>query len=259
MAVSIMKRWGGTRLPPVHISESRGIRTLHIGGDAIQSAMRLADPDALELHYTRAMMAFLLLVPEPRDVLLIGLGGGSIARFLRHRCAASRIVAIELNPQVVAAARAWFGLPPDDARLRVDIADGLAYVPAHPQCCDVLMLDAFEDGRSVPALSTFRYYQHCRRALRAGGLLVQNFMSDERRLAAYVARVETAFDGRVLQLPAANRVNTIVFAANGLAASWSLATLEKRAAVLERRLHLPYRAMLKRLVDANRSGGLIEG
>ena len=53
---------------------------LHVGGEAIQSAMRMDDPFALELDYTRCMMAFLLFHPQPRRALMIGLGGGSIAR-----------------------------------------------------------------------------------------------------------------------------------------------------------------------------------
>jgi len=39
------------------------VRTLHVGGEAIQSAMCIAEPDALALDYTRCMMAFLLFSP----------------------------------------------------------------------------------------------------------------------------------------------------------------------------------------------------
>jgi hypothetical protein len=53
---------------------------MHLGGTAIQSAMRLATPDMLELHYTRTMMAALLVNDAPRELLMIGLGGGSIVR-----------------------------------------------------------------------------------------------------------------------------------------------------------------------------------
>jgi spermidine synthase len=48
------------------VSEERGVRTLHVGGEAIQSSMRLSAPYALELDYTRCMMAFLLFHPRPR-------------------------------------------------------------------------------------------------------------------------------------------------------------------------------------------------
>src|SRR4030081_554830 len=66
---------------PTAVSASRGLRTLHVGGDAIQSSMRLDDPFALALDYTRCMMAFLLFHPAPREALMIGLGGGSLVKF----------------------------------------------------------------------------------------------------------------------------------------------------------------------------------
>ncbi|HKW36510.1 MAG TPA: hypothetical protein VJO54_01730, partial [Burkholderiales bacterium] len=47
----------------IEIVEEDGVRVLQIGGDAIQSAMRLSAPDAIELDYVRAMMAFLLFRP----------------------------------------------------------------------------------------------------------------------------------------------------------------------------------------------------
>jgi len=73
------------RRPDLVVSEERGVRHLHVGGEAIQSAMRLEDPFALELDYTRCMMAFLLLHPAPRRALMIGLGGGSLAKLVfRH-------------------------------------------------------------------------------------------------------------------------------------------------------------------------------
>ena len=50
----------------VYISEKFGVRTLHIGSDTVQSSMRIARPNDLEVSYTRSMMAFLLFKPSPR-------------------------------------------------------------------------------------------------------------------------------------------------------------------------------------------------
>ena len=63
--------------PEVVVSEEEGVRYLHLGGDHIQSAMRIDAPDELELDYTRTTMAFLLFHPRPRECLMVGLGGGS--------------------------------------------------------------------------------------------------------------------------------------------------------------------------------------
>ena len=55
----------------IAVTDARGVRTLHVGGEAIQSAMRIDDPFALALDYTRCMMAFLLFHPRPRQALMI--------------------------------------------------------------------------------------------------------------------------------------------------------------------------------------------
>ena len=92
----------------VDVSECDGIRSLHLGSKTVQSSMRVSAPDELELAYTRSMMSFLLFNPEPVRFLMVGLGGGSLAKFVYHRMPAARTTAVELNPQVVAAARAYF-------------------------------------------------------------------------------------------------------------------------------------------------------
>src|SRR5512134_1922886 len=103
----------------VEVSERDGVRYLHLGSATIQSAMRLARPNDLELSYTRCMLAFLLFVPPPRHAVMIGLGGGSLAKFIHSRMPDTRVTAVEINPQVVAAARQFFALPEASDRLAV--------------------------------------------------------------------------------------------------------------------------------------------
>ena len=117
---------------PVDISEEAGVRYLHFGSEWIQGAMRIARPWALELDYTREMMASLLLRAEPawpRSVLLIGLGAASLTKFLyRHRPQA-KLTVVEIEPSVVAAAQQFFKLPEDPKRLKIEIADGVVRQP----------------------------------------------------------------------------------------------------------------------------------
>ena len=95
----------------VQISEEDGVRYLHLGTDTIQSAMRLADPDELVLSYTRSMLAFLLFGPEPRRIVNVGLGGGSLAKWIHRHLSVAEQVVLELNPRVIACARRYFNLP----------------------------------------------------------------------------------------------------------------------------------------------------
>ena len=74
----------GSYAKPFAIDNGRR-RSLHFSLAHVQSAMRIEEPFALELAYTRKMMAFRLFLPDPKRVLIIGLGGGSLAKYCyRH-------------------------------------------------------------------------------------------------------------------------------------------------------------------------------
>ena len=158
----------------VYISEKFGVRTLHIGSDTVQSSMRLSKPNDLEVSYTRSMMGFLLFNPQPRSVLMIGLGGGSIAKFIYHRFPEARAVAVEVNQQVVDVARQYFFVPPNDERLEIVVTDGAAYVHDQPLSADVVIVDGYDAESQVEALSTPAFYRDCAKALTADGILVVN-------------------------------------------------------------------------------------
>jgi spermidine synthase len=245
------KKWKPSADHSVTIAEERGVRSLHIGGLAIQSAMRLSSPDTLELHYTRAMMSFMLFVPQPADLLMIGLGGGSMAKFLYRRMAQTRITVIEIRPEVVAAARSYFEVPVDDARMRVVVDDGARYVPAHPSSADVLLLDGFDDGVQPPVLCSQDFYDAAFEVLRPGGILAVNFMAEDRRLDAMCARLEKSFSGRILMLEAADKVNVVVLALREGPAKIAWTELRARGSALQLSHGLPFDRFLVSLRERN--------
>jgi len=233
----------------VAVSDARGVRTLHVGGEAIQSSMRIDDPFALALDYTRCMMAFLLFHPDPRRALMIGLGGGSLAKFFHKRLRTTSTRVVELDPHVVAAARQHFALPPDDARLSVEIGDGAEALA--PECCDVLVLDAFEDELHVPRLASQEFYDGAFLSLTEPGALVVNFMNDDPKFDATLQRLERAFGGAVLAMPALYDPNILVFALKGIPARVQWSALKERADRLEARLGLPFTRYVSRLRAMN--------
>jgi spermidine synthase len=249
--VKVLRKLVRPRAASVEVSESKGVRTLHLGGEAIQSAMRLSDPDALELDYTQAMMACALFTPAPRDVAMIGLGAGSLAKFVHRHFPQTGVVAVEISPKVVAAARSFFDLPREGERFRIVVADGAAYVPAHAASADLLMVDGFEDGKVVTSLCTQSFYDAAFAMLRPGGTMVANFMAEEPRFGTYLARIERAFGGRVLLLPAADKVNMIAFGIKGGPSRYAIDGLREQARALRRRLGLPYEAFVRDLLDTN--------
>jgi spermidine synthase len=238
-----------TGRPALVVSEERGVRHLHVGGEAIQSAMRLEDPYALELDYTRCMMAFLLFHPAPRRALMIGLGGGSLAKFFHRRLAGLRTRVIEYDERVIAAARSLFHVPADDARLRIEHGDGV--VALAPESCDLLVVDGFEDESASPALVQQAFFDAAARALEAPGAFVMNLMDDDRELDRHLRRIERAFGGAVLAFKALRDPNIVVIALKGAPREIAWRELRGRAEALERRYGLPFTRMVERLRAMN--------
>jgi spermidine synthase len=234
----------------VAVSDARGVRTLHVGGEAIQSAMRIDDPYALALDYTRCMMAFLLFHPRPRAALMIGLGGGSLAKYCFKFLKGTSIRVVELDARVVAAAREHFALPPDGARFRVEVGDGADALA--PECCDVLVVDAFQDELHVPALASASFYDGAFLALAEPGVMVVNFMDDDPRLDQALGRLERAFGGAVVAMKALYDPNVLAFALKGMPSRARWDDLRRRAQSLESRLGLPFGRYVSRLRAMNR-------
>ena len=131
----------------VEVSESRGVRSLYLGSPTVQSSMSLAHPNDLILDYTKAMMSFLLFHVRVHSVACIGLGGGSIPKFIRKMLPEINICVIENSQQVINVARQYFFLPENDEKLSVVYSDGITWIDSAGEY-DVIMLDAF-DGLSL--------------------------------------------------------------------------------------------------------------
>lgn len=234
----------------VEVSERDGIRSLHLGSSTVQSSMKLADPVELVLSYTRTMMGFLLFHPAPRHVVMVGLGGGSLAKFIYHRVPGARITAIEANPQVITIARSHFHLPMDDERLRVVLGRGESWLSEANEGSDVLMVDGYDGNSQAEDLSTEDFYMNARRKLEPDGVLVVNLWSSDRRLDACLQRIERCFTA-CLCLPAERRGNLVAFAFCRAPRMTRWVALRSHARELERGLGLEFSRMVEALKEAN--------
>lgn len=236
----------------VYVSEKFGVRSLHIGSDTVQSAMRIARPLDLELSYTRSMMAFLLFHAEPRDVLMVGLGGGSVAKYVHHHFPEARVRVLELNPQVAAIARQCFQVPADGPRFEVIIGDGAEYMAREDVRADVIMVDGYDAESHVEELATREFYEHCRERLGAQGMLVVNLWGGDRQFNEVLKRIEAAFPEGSLCLPARKPGNVIAFGFRDRPPPLTWPELERRAAELEARYGLEFPQFVAGLHTMNR-------
>ena len=199
----------------IQVSEKSGVRYLHFSADWIQGAMRIQRPNALELSYTRDMMACLLLhePPWPRNVLLIGLGAGSLVKFIYHQLPETQITVIEIDPQVEIIARLYFKLPDDPKRINIVIDDGADYMRRDGKKFDAIFVDGFDKDGRAGILDTLPFYQACRSRLTDEGVMSVNLLGRSRGFEASAERIDKAFEGRSLLFPSCDSGNTIAFGA----------------------------------------------
>jgi spermidine synthase len=193
------------------VQEGGTFKALHFSIREIQSRMNLDDPCALELEYCRTMMGFLLFMPAPRRIGMIGLGGGSLAKFCHRYLPQTRVEVVEINPHVLAL-RHEFQIPPDDERLTVLQGDGVRYVREAAAASDVLMVDGFDYDGQPPALSSQAFYDDCFDHLEPDGMLVVNLFNHHAQYDVLVNRLRQSFADQVLVVEGADVSNSIVFA-----------------------------------------------
>jgi len=183
---------------------------------------------------------------------MIGLGGGSLAKFFHRRLRATRLRVVELDARHRRGrARALRAACERTPAWRSRIGDGAAALA--PECCDALIIDAFQDEQHVPQLASAEFlrrrFPRARGAGRDGGQLHGRRLAVRPGAAAPGAR----FRRRVLALPALYDPNLLVFALKGAPASVEWSALRRRAERLESRLGLPFARYVSRLRAMNRS------
>jgi spermidine synthase len=235
----------------VYIQDWHGVRAMSFNLGPVQSAMKVARPEELAGEYTRRIMAFLLFHPAARRIVMIGLGGGSLAKFVYREMPEASITVVEVNPKVVAAARSHFQLPQDDARLHIVIDEGSHYVATHEDNADVLIVDGFDLNGQPPSLCTQSFYDDCRAALRPGGVLVVNILGIDDSMDLYLERMDLSFGGTLLTLPSDEDGNFLVFAFQDAQPRAANEELIERAAHLQGRYGLAFPVFVRALTHAS--------
>ena len=211
-------RKNSNKLPEVTFSDEGPIRHLHLGTEWVQGTMLMDAPTVLYHEYIQRMMAWLPFVepdtvPE-RFAMQLGLGAGSLTKFC-HKEMRMRTVAIELNPQVLAACRGWFKLPADNARMQVVLNDAAVEIQDAKWwgTVDALQVDLYDHEAAAPVLDSLPFYNHCRRLLTDEGCMTVNLFGRSSSFTRSVEKISAAFGAdAVWAFKPTREGNTVVLA-----------------------------------------------
>lgn len=250
-----MRKYGGTIIHCtrdneglVEVVDAQGIRFLHFGTPPRQSALSLTAPERLELSYVRAMLAGLMFTKDPDRVLILGLGGGTLATFLLRAFPECRVDAVESRATVVTVARRFFGLP-EDPRLTVHVADAGAFIEAAATSNLVayshIFVDLFDREGLAGAVTLPNFTAALAKRLSDQGILAMNLWgSHPESYRSALGPLKLDFGEKILRLQVVGRGNVIIFGLGRALPAPHRHALTTRAGLLERRLGIEFSRFL---------------
>ena len=148
------------------------------GTDAIQSEMNLSNPLELTLSYSRHIMTALPIANQLQRILVVGLGGACMQRYLHQLLPDARIETAELDPEIRNIAARYFYFK-EDSRQVVHLGDGRTFLENSKDKYDIIFLDAFS-AVSIPySLATQEFLETVQEHLADGGVVCANLWDAE--------------------------------------------------------------------------------
>jgi spermidine synthase len=213
-----------------------------------QSEMRIDDPYALVNEYTREMMGFLAFQPRPKQILIIGLGGGSLVKYCHRHLPTTRITAVEIDPDVLSL-RSQFLVPLDDDRLTVIQADGadhVARMAARGERINAILVDAYDHTGIANAVVERSFVENTKQILGTNGIFVMNLVADSDDAERHVETVRQVF-GAAVVVAMRRGGNLVIFAGQTLHDPQRARLAVRNAERVEDRLGLFFPTLIQHL------------
>ncbi len=135
-----------------------------------QGGISLDVPDKLLFEYTQmSIVSLAFLEREPDDILMVGLGAGSIPRYLNRYYPDAAIDIVEIDPDMVSVAKEYFYFR-ENGNMRVYVEDGRVYVKRMQEKYDIIFLDAYQSDYIPFHLTTLEFLKEVKSKLKEDGV-----------------------------------------------------------------------------------------
>lgn len=218
------------------------------GWDYTESVSNLLDPDDLPLRYAQVMTIATIYPETARKILMLGLGGGSISTYLGRFMPEAAITTVEIDPDVITAAKTYFGLR-ETERMRYRAGDGRVFLSRNDELYDLILLDAYRGGYVPFHLLTREFYTLVKQRLTPGGAAAFNVHDGSKLYASTVKTLGEVFAALDLYPSGVGEVIAVASAS-----PLDPRTLERRAATLQERhgFRFPLPQILRRRLEQPR-------
>ncbi|MES2997562.1 MAG: methyltransferase domain-containing protein [Verrucomicrobiota bacterium] len=162
----------------------------------------------------------LLGKPAPQSVLMLGLAGGTAFRILRHLLPDARLVAVDIDAEIVALAREHMAL--EKCGIEVHIADAYPWLAKNREKFDVVIDDIYLAGKTDvfrPQSWDSRILRDLSRAVSPGGVLAANLVTGHghRNMQSFTRRTLVEHFPQVRTVRSPHAMNEVLVAGKSVA------------------------------------------
>jgi spermidine synthase len=169
------------------VFEYQDLRWLCHEDGSIQSIMWQKRPDYPVFEYVRGMLCGLLFHPAPQRLLNLGLGSGTLERYLIRNLPGASLTSVEPDPEIQQLARSWFDLPTEHPVVMQSAQDYLINAQA---TYDVIFCDIHPRSEEKNPLNQDAFLAELARALRPHGVVAINLLpEDEQDIVGLLLRI----------------------------------------------------------------------
>ncbi|MDH5359018.1 MAG: hypothetical protein OEX03_00580 [Gammaproteobacteria bacterium] len=234
----------------IEVYQDTLLRSLHFGTPARQSAMYPERPHILPLSYSRFMLAPLLFIDNPKKILILGLGAGSLLQhFLYHSDAT--IDTVELRQAVVEVATEYFHLPVDDEQHNSYVMPALDFLQRNGNQYEICLVDIYNDQGIDETLLDGTFFDSLKTKLTNNGICCINLWSSHPKRYLQICELINLAFPHMMILPVPRKGNVII-----MAAQYNFMLHEKllrhKAEQLESDLNIEFVAILEHILTNNK-------
>jgi len=246
-----------TQYNDIYVIQNGENRELWFKGNGdyfLQSRVNVEKQKQLALVYSNMMMASLLFCPQPRRLLMVGLGGAAVTNFLSDWFPNLKIDVVEIDKKVIEVSKKYFFLQ-ESSRYRIFEEDGRVFIQKRKgqELYDWIIIDAFKSGSIPYHLKTHEFYKEIRAILEPNGIVGSNLYGKGNTLKPRDTKTFMSVFPNIYCFEDAERVATVLIANGG--SRWSEEKIRERAAIFN---NLPEPFSMKEIAENYRPGKFIE-
>ena len=243
-----------TQYSDVYIYQNKNELHLKFDADsrAVQSVIDINQPYSIKMENLQYLMGILMFIPPPQNILILGIGGGTLVHFLRHHFPDSHITGVDLDEELIDIAQQHLMLPPASDNTHYAYQDAQQFIAETGQQFDLVVVDIFDGSESPGWIKTRQTAQQLSTILTAKGAVAYNLLIEsDKEFAHFYAQLREQFNQQTLCLESDENENILIYALNFQVSQHSMTHNIQLAQQVSSQYSIPMTEILKVIYSIN--------